>query len=366
MKRLLTAAAAMLLVCTVLASCSQTSTLVAPALRDSVTVEYDSAVCERGDVVSVTAYDSYVRAVTSDLCFEKEFGSLGEVCVKVGDSVAAGDVIAKLDCSGYDAAIERARSALTAREERLATDTRKAEINIELAKIDLSEAKTRGVDLDIKLAQLEVERLTNELEQLNETAEMELIKLRRSVADAEAQLSGTVITAPRSGEVVLIHNSVPGTRVTSNSPIVRIADPHDVYVQYDGTDTINNSVLLNKRAVALVGDKQYELEGILYPQDEYTRMMLAGIKPPVRFGFETETEAEAGDFAEVLIYAAEARDVLRIPANALYLGGNTDYYVYVIENGEKIYTEITIGVHTNTFVEVTGGIEEGDVVLVKQ
>lgn len=348
-----------------LSACSQTVTNV-PELRESVTVDYDTATAEYGDVLSVISYDAYVCATLEDVYFEKETGTLGEVYVGLGDRVEAGDTLAVLDCTAYDAAIENAQSAYNTRNSTLKSDVRKAEINVELAQLDLNAARESGDEQAIAAAELEVERLENEVTQIEEMGALELGKLQQDIADAKSELDGTVLTAPCSGEVVLLNVTTAGTRVTSETAILRIADDSRMVVQYDGSESISNSDLEQKRITAIVGGGEYKLDPVLYEQAEYTRMLLAGERPPVRFTFAEPVEAVPGDFTEVLIYNSEARGVLRIPVNALYTAESGVTYVYIVDGEQKIYTEVSVGVRSESFIEITSGLEEGDVVFVKQ
>lgn len=68
-----------------------------------------------------------------------------------------------------------------------------------------------------------------------------------------------------------------------------------------------------------------------------------------------------GEFIE-LEFAAEPIDVLTVPASAL-LDAATGTFVYV-ENGEYfLRTPVTVGARSPDFVEITGGLYEGDVVV---
>ena len=364
MKRAAVLATAALLVLS-LAGCSS-GRLTAPPLRDSITVDYDTAAVTRGDVVRLTAYDGYVRATVENLTFSKDFGTMGEVYVSVGDRVEAGDVLARLDSTVYDTALTTAQEALAARSTRLESDRRKAEIAISLAELDLSDAKARGNKNAVSQASLEVSRLQNELKQLNETADLEIKKLERDIAQAETELADIELIAPCSGEVVAVPVSRPGTRVTSSTTILMVADDSRLYIQYDGGETLTNNYLKDKVIVARCGSGEYLLDPVLYSQEEYTRLILSGARPPARFQFkDAAVEAVPGDFAEVLIYEVDQKDVLRVPVNALYNNGGTPY-VYLIQNGEKVYAEVEIGARSNSFVEIISGVEEGEIVYVKQ
>ena len=364
MKRVVRCIAAGLLMLT-LAGCSA-KTLEAPPLRDSITVAYDTAAVTRGDVVRMVAYDGYVRATLEQLNFSKDFGTLGEVYVSVGSRVEEGDVLATLDRTAYENALATAQDALTARNARLDADRRKAEIAISLARLDLEDAQQGGSESAVALASLEVQRLQNELKQLKEVADLEISKLKKDIAAAEEELANVELIAPCSGEVVAVMVSLPGTRVTSNTPILTIADDSRLFIQYDGGESLSSNYLKNKHIVAFCGGGYYELEPILYEQEEFTRLILSGVRPPARFLFKDETDAVPGDFAEVLIYEMERPDVLRIPANALYSVSGGGTYVYLVQNGEKIYTDVEVGAKSSAFVEIISGLEEGEIVYVKQ
>ena len=40
--------------------------------------------------------------------------------------------------------------------------------------------------------------------------------------------------------------------------------------------------------------------------------------------------------------------------------------MYIVEGESRIYTEVSVGVRASSFVEITSGLEEGDVVFVRQ
>jgi len=58
-------------------------------------------------------------------------------------------------------------------------------------------------------------------------------------------------------------------------------------------------------------------------------------------------------------------NVLTIPVNALYqdAGGR---YVYKMSDGKRIRCDVSVGSVNSTKVEITEGLEEGDLVYVKE
>jgi len=56
---------------------------------------------------------------------------------------------------------------------------------------------------------------------------------------------------------------------------------------------------------------------------------------------------------------------LTIPVNALYKESSLRY-VYKNVDGKKVKTEVTVGTITSTSVQITDGLQEGDMVYVQQ
>jgi len=346
----------------ILPSCSAEVT-TAPALNDAVEVSYDTAFVTRGDLKRTTLYEAYVRATVEELSFVKSNGVFGELLVGVGDSVKKGDILAIMDTSAFTASIESAHAALKAHEEKLIFNRRQKQIDIELAKLDLDDAQNGGSETDILLAEFTITRLEAEFRQINELGALETANFRKQLQTAEAALNDTEIIAPFDGEVVGVTQKAAGQRISSTENVILLADKSRLYVQFDGTDSISTS---RGRFSALIGANEYKLIPVVYEHSEYVSLILSGRKPVPQFLFDAQPEGvSAGDFAALLYIEGESADALMVPVNALYYGSGKNY-VYAIENGEKVYTEISIGLRNGAFVEITAGLEEGVEVFVKQ
>jgi len=90
--------------------------------ESSSAATYRTAEVTTGDVAqTLTATGSIESATREDLAFQVA-GTVDSVSVAVGDSVAAGDVLATLDTSDFEDAVTTAEEALTAAEDALADD----------------------------------------------------------------------------------------------------------------------------------------------------------------------------------------------------------------------------------------------------
>ncbi|WP_062318349.1 efflux RND transporter periplasmic adaptor subunit [Demequina maris] len=88
----------------------------------SASATYRTAVVETGDVTqTLTATGAIASASQEDLAFQVD-GTVARVKVGVGDAVAAGDVLARLDTSDLEDAVAEAEEALADAKEALADD----------------------------------------------------------------------------------------------------------------------------------------------------------------------------------------------------------------------------------------------------
>ena len=76
-------------------------------------------------------------------------------------------------------------------------------------------------------------------------------------------------------------------------------------------------------------------------------------------------ELTSGMFGAVYVKNGTKEDVLLIPANALHSDKN-GRYVYLMDGDKRIRRDVTTGSVTDIEVEIKEGLQEGDVVYVKE
>ena len=76
-------------------------------------------------------------------------------------------------------------------------------------------------------------------------------------------------------------------------------------------------------------------------------------------------EVQIGDYAAVYLYRSIAKDALYVPVNALHEDGGVRYVYRASEDGQERVT-VETGVESDSFVEITSGLQEGDVVYVQE
>lgn len=85
--------------------------------------------------------------------------------------------------------------------------------------------------------------------------------------------------------------------------------------------------------------------------------------PTVRCAVPAGVVVFAGLTAEVVIAGGIAENVLVVPTTAVEGGGGTGNVYFVLEDGTTELREVTLGLSDGINVEVTGGLEEGDMIL---
>jgi HlyD family secretion protein len=121
--------------------------------------ESQTATVQRGNVtVDVTASGNLAYSHTEDLAFEVA-GTVKEVLVQEGDTVEAGKVLAQLDTTPLEQAVQTAKQAVATQE----LNVKKAEQAVMTAQqgIDAAESDVETVESAVKSAEIDLEVATN-------------------------------------------------------------------------------------------------------------------------------------------------------------------------------------------------------------
>ena len=257
-------------------------------------------------------------------------GRIVELEADEGAAVAAGDPIATLDQSIYQAQIAEVQARITL-----------SESNFERARELLARQAGTQRALDEAEAQLKADR-----------ADLQV---------AQALLDKTVVRAPFDGVLGLRRVSV-GQYVDAGDVIVNLEsiDPLKVDFRvpeiYFRRTTVDQAVSVT---VDALGDEP--VHGTVYAidplVDENGRSLVLRAQIP-----NDDRKLRPGLFARIELIYDRRPDALMVPEAALVpIGRNS--YVYRIENGAAKLVQIEIGQRLRGRIEVTSGLAPGDVVV---
>lgn len=257
-------------------------------------------------------------------------GEIVKLYFNTGDYAAKGKLLAKIDDRLAELSLEKAKLALSRAE-----DEYNKEKNLYSGKAS-TENQLRDKKIDYENAKIGVEQ-------------------------AKKQLEFTKITAPQNGYIVekLVQQ---GSLVSPGAQVARIVDisrlkivvnvsENDVYKIRPGMNvTVSSSVYqgtVYSGKVSFVSSKgdqahNYSVEIEIQNNSRYT--------------------LKAGTFASVEFDLASRQNVLLIPRTAL-IGSIKDAKVFIINNNNAHLRSVTIGRDFGNYIEVLGGISEGDAVV---
>lgn len=353
----------LVLALTGLSGCQKTEVQV-PSLLEPVGVEMDTAKATVGDMYTMSIYNGEVVPEVEAYSFEVD-GELENFYVSVGEYVTQGQLLAKLND-------EDVREKITDLEEEIADlkteqefEERDMAADIEIAKVQLKKVQDQHyAEEKITEKQMEVKLLELELAESQELFSLEIARLEKQAAEYKSEISFTELRAPMSGRVVYVSEAASGSRVKNQTPLICLADEENVYIssEYITPNTVKNAY----KITAQIGEQEYEVTYEPLDDSEYMTMVLSGEEVTSKFTLHDENaEVESGEYVVLKIWNMYKEDVLTIPVNALHRDAK-GRYVYKIVDGERIRCDVTVGITNEVKAEILEGLQEGDVVYVKE
>ncbi len=297
---------------------------------------------------TVSASGSVASANTAAASFVTS-GTVTEVDVKVGDTVAKGQVLAKVDAAAAN--------------DSLAT----AKANLAAAKANLTRVEDADGD-DAAVA----------------SAKAQVTNAQATVDADQRAVNGCVLTAPMAGTVTAVSGTVGGSSGGSSSAssggnstssssssssssagFVTIADLGSLrasagFAEADATKlkvgqpaTITWSALSGATATGTVTS----IAPTATSSNSVNTYAVAVSVDTVPDG------ARLGQTISVKVTVAAAENALRVPLAAVRTAGNR-YSVTVVRNGQNSAVQVEVGIKGDTYYEIRSGLAQGDTVVI--
>lgn len=175
--------------------------------------------------------------------------------------------------------------------------------------------------------------------------------------------NGTYLVAPY--DLVVSSYSVPNTGVKATS---------SNFIEVKGLKNLTTTLTINENEIANISlDQEVEITltsntnkkyiGKITKIDGIGTYSSSGTTFATTVSFENDDTAKLGMSVSCTINIKELSDVLTVPINAVQTTNNKKF-VMLVENGETKETEIQTGLSNDEYVQVTSGLEEGQIVQV--
>ena len=333
----------------------------APELLEPVGATRDTAVVTREDCYKLAIYNGQVVPGNQEAKFPQD-GTVTEILVHIGDTVKKGQVLVRLDETGLEKQIQELEeevSRLKQENSLLDTIAQKQEAQLELT---LQEQKEKGDSAGYEETSMELEALKLKNRQEKESRALSLEELENTLQETRDAYGNAEVTAPCDGVVQYMEESVKvGAAAKKDTLAAYISDASQAAVL---CPDLGNSAAQNaEKVTATDGEKEYELTYLPYTTEESVSMALAGTKIMPRFS--GEGLPPCGTYLTISVIGVMRENVIVIPVNALHQDSSGSYVYCVREDGSQERRDIKTGLVSETTVEVTEGLEEGETIYVK-
>lgn len=314
-----------------------------------------------------------------------------EIYKKGGDSVDVGTPILKLDLlsaeTDYKKQLdEEQMKRLQLNQLRIQNHSKLSEMEMQLkvSRMELSRKevelrneryldslgagttdKVRQAELDYNVSLLKLRE--DEQKYKNEQAlteadyqvkELDLNIFRKSLAETKRTLEDARIRSPRKAILTYVNDEV-GTQVSKGMRVAVVSDLSHFKIEGEIADTYGDRIAAGSKAVVRIGNDK--LEGSV---SDITPLSKNGVIAfTVQLEEDNHRRLRSGLKTDVYVMNAIKDDVLRI-ANGSYYKGPGEYELFVAEGDQLIRRKVRLGESNFEYVEVVGGLEPGDEVVV--
>ncbi len=292
------------------------------------------------DVPDVISAEGVVEAVRQSTLAAQIAGQIVELRVKVGDSVKAGQVLARIDPRAAEQAVSGSQSQVAEAQAGLTNALRGYERNRQLvAQKFISKAALDQSELDYKAAQARV------------------AALQANAGQASTARTFTTITAPYAGVVAATPIEV-GDMATPGRALVTVFDPTNMRV----IATLSQSSL---REVKLDMPAQVDIPALKHKvtAKQVTLIPLADSRThtaKLRLELGDASGLLPGQFARAYFVTGAARKLV-IPQQAVLRRSEVTAVYVVKASGQPSLRQIRAGdASIDAYVEVLAGLREGE------
>jgi HlyD family secretion protein len=345
---------------------------------------------ETGKVLESFSGEGIVEPQSEVIILSPASSIIKEILQEAGSHVNAGEPIIILDPSPIQAEVENINDQLEVKQNSL----RKNQLNARSTKVDLdynmqvknlriaslksemadqeqllevggiSPAKFEKTNQELELAEKDLIMLTEknsiklqQLEADEEGLRLQIDMQEKELAVKENALSKMIIRAPSAGIILSISGKV-GEKVNTDRLLIELSDLSNFKIQGKVEDDYSEQLKTGNKVYVVLDNEM--LSGVVGTVNPVIRDRK--IEFDVNLQESSHYKLRPNLTVNLEIVKAERDSVLRIP-NGPAIGRGNEHEVYVLSGGKAIRTSIRTGLRTDAFVEVVGGLQEGDRVV---
>jgi multidrug efflux pump subunit AcrA (membrane-fusion protein) len=323
-------------------------------------VEVSTVKVTRGEVSATVSASGTAQAQASRSLGFTSTGTITELNVKAGDVVAVGTVLARIDDSNAQDAVDQASDSVSSAEDALD----KAQEAHDAALATPSATTTTAAPSSGGGAQTgtqgSAQSRAGQIQQTSDNlmnAQQRLNNARLSLTQANTRLAGTVITAPVAGKVLAVNGTVGGQ---AGSGVITLAGDGDVVVKAQFTEAEVARLKVGQVAkITLPDDVSAKYDGKVMQIDPAGTASNQLVRYATLISFDKVPESLLyGQSATVAVVTASVDNVLSVPSAVVHNG-----HVTVRVAGTDEERAVETGLRGDVNTEVKSGLAEGDLIV---
>lgn len=342
-----------------------------PVLDTTVTVE--TTAVQTGDLSTQSTYIGTISAEGTASVVAMVSGNVEQVAVSVGDTVTAGDLLCRFDDESARLSLQNAQAAVSSAQESYNS----AVANYGGADLPLLQEQLRLAqdNYDDTLALLEIGAASQaEVDQAHQTllsAQAGLEAARASLNSAQAgirsaqvgvesaqyQLSLYNLTAPISGVVEAV-NVTENNFAASGTAAFVISNGSNKTVTFYVTDSVRQTLTPGQAVTVNYNGQTYE--GAVTEIGGVVNAQVGQFQ--VKAVIDGAQDLPDGLSVELTTTAHRANGAVLVPSDAMFFEDGVAY-VYLLQDGKAVRSDVTIGLYTADEIAVTDGLTPGDQVI---
>lgn len=310
----------------------------APLVKSYAGNGYSKYTVTRGDMIDKESLSvTYQGTAMSEICGEADGGKIKAVQVQKGDRVKKGDVLVCLYMEEEEEALKEAKRQVASLQ--LQMKQAKQMKNRELEQLE----KTGGSKEEKKNVRSQCEAQIRSLQSTLQLTELEMKELEESIQSA-------VITADMSGTVVTADHSYDDGGY---------ANAGDILVTIQG-EKRNRFVCKTKYA-----SQYHKGERVVVTSmgNQYKTTVAKVTKDRIWLSRKGKSVLKDGAKGTIELIKKEKRNVIYLPSALIFEMGDKKVVYMEGKNGVKEVREIQVGETIQNYVEITGGLEENEQVI---
>ena len=342
-----------------------------PVLDTTVTVE--TTAVQTGDLSTQSTYIGTISAEGTASVVAMVSGNVEQVAVSVGDTVTAGDLLCRFDDESARLSLQNAQAAVSSAQESynsavanyggadlplLQEQLRLAQDNYDdtLALLEIGAASQAEVDQahqTLLSAQAGVEAARASLN----SAQAGIRSAQVGVESAQYQLSLYNLTAPISGVVEAV-NVTENNFAASGTAAFVISNGSNKTVTFYVTDSVRQTLTPGQAVSVDYNGQTYE--GAVTEIGGVVNAQVGQFQ--VKAVIDGAQDLPDGLSVQLTTVAHQANGAIVIPSDAMFFEDGVAY-VYVMQDGKAVRTDVTIGLYTADEIAVTDGLLPEDQVI---